>query len=238
MADEKLPGDLNQYAFESAAFEVRYPSAFLHWDRAGTLWEAARRLWPSLVVVSAEPSKTVFRIQGRNQLTAGVETAVLAQYWPDAKLDSFRGIAKQFLLLVTEKLEINTYNRIGFRTIFFHEMKDRETASRAFFRSKLMTVPASQFGTKGQPLMPEYAVRWEGDTLGTTVRIKVEGRELEFEPAPQFKDLPPIKKSTVGVAIDLDYYSVLPVPRGKVDADEWISTGFRVMKRDIQPYLE
>lgn len=235
----KAPSDLDEFGFERVSFEIRFPAAFLHWDRAGAIWNAVARLWPELEIVTGEPGRTSFTVRKKVELTVTLENATVIEHWPQRDLGEFKEMAKEFTKVLIEQLELTTIKRVGLRQFFLSPYPSREEATQAFLATKLIRYPPdAQFGTKGVPLMPEYAVRWEGETLGATVRAKVESRRMEFEPSPKFPKLKPILEETAGIALDLDYFTVAEVSVGKLDVAEWIQVGAHVMRRDIKSYLQ
>ncbi len=100
---EKRPVlNLETFKFERAIFEVRYPAALLLWDRSGQLWTDAVEKWPGLMHVSAQPDKTVFKLEPYLEMTTEIGAARFIQHWPKLPLEEFAESSKSFFDLVTE----------------------------------------------------------------------------------------------------------------------------------------
>ena len=52
--------DISEFTLQKAILEVRYESAFLHFDRAGSIWHVASHEWPGLQINTVSPSTTSF----------------------------------------------------------------------------------------------------------------------------------------------------------------------------------
>jgi hypothetical protein len=235
----KSPHELDSYALEQVSFEIKFPAAYLHWDQAGRLWKDVSAIWPELELASAEPNKTSFTLNRSTEFWVSLQNAAVIQHHPERRdLAAFAQMCKQFLNVVVERLEIGSISRVGLRQQFFCEFETREVASEQFFPMKLIRIPeTAQFGTRGKPIMPEYGIRWEGEILGSTIRVRVDEQRLKFEPNPQFPSLEPIDLRKSGIALDLDYYSTVAFSIGKLDVEEWVRTGTHATRRDVKLYI-
>jgi hypothetical protein len=56
-----LKVDYSDFSLGHIVCEIRYPGAYLLFDRTGSIWHALKLRFPSLTVVMATPQQTSFR---------------------------------------------------------------------------------------------------------------------------------------------------------------------------------
>lgn len=233
------PLELSSFEFESIIFEARYSHAYLHWDRAGAIWTEANSKWPNLKMASVDPTKTAFTLPEGYLLTITLENMVCAAYHQDKDLDGYIDVLKDFVELTTRYLEISDFSRIGLRLTYFKEYPDQEAASKALLSTNLLRLPeGKQFGIDGNATHPEYAIRWESKNRGATVRIKAEGRKLDFEAPLNIKELKSVSILKNGLTVDVDYYTLATVSVGQFRAEDWVNNSQHLIKRGIGSFLE
>jgi len=232
------PLDLSDFQLEQAVFEARYALAYLHWDRAGAIWTEARTKWPGLQLSQAEPAGTQFTLENRYALSVSLDKATAVDHRPDRVLKSFVELLEDFVELITRRLEITDYSRIGLRLIFMKQYPDQEAASFALLSTNILRIPEGpRFGIDSPPILPEYAVRWEGKATGTTVRMKAEGRKYGFDPPLDWKEVSPVHKEEYYLKFDIDYYTVASVAVGQFSAKDWIDQALHFIRRDSKAFL-
>lgn len=230
--------ELSDFEFESIAFEVRYSSAYLHWDRAGAIWSEVASKLPGLTIVNAEPSKTVFTLHRRYLFTIELERVICIEYFPNKKLDEFISTLKEFIEITVRHLEVTDYSRIGIRLIYFKEYPDQEAASGALLSTGLIRIPdGKHFGIEGKATHPEYGMRWESKTKGATVRIKAEGRKLDFDAPLNIKELSPVHILKYGLTVDIDYFTSATIGTGQFRAEDWVNQSVHFVKLGIGSFL-
>lgn len=231
--------DLASFKLEHVTFEVRYPFALALWDKAGLLWQSIQEKWPDIVLVSAEPAKTTFRL-GKTVLMVEIKAARITSSDPDKKLDEFAKMSRDFLTAVTQHLKIPLLERIGLRVIYFKDFKDREATAAAFLALNLLRVPDSKkFEVSSTPVNPQYLLRWESEAKGVWLQLRADTRKVDFEPPAEMVNiLSPIHTEKNGVVFDCDYYTVASAEPGQVDAAEWIKHGLHVIHRDSSYIFE
>lgn len=233
--------DLSDFLFERIAFNADYQTAFLHWDRAGSIWSGVRRKWPDIKILDVNPSKTVCSLQGRFELAIQLERTIVVDYNPNYDMNHFTEIIDSFLGILVKMLEISDYTRLGLRLVYFMECQDIETASLKVLNTNLVNLPKPKsekiYGIGGKPLYPEYSVRWEGKSIAATVRLKAETRKIEFSPPLVIKDLSPISKEKYGITFDVDYFTLAPVSVAQFSPKEWVGQVSHFVRRDSTEFL-
>jgi hypothetical protein len=177
---------LQDFKVDRLAFEVRYDPAYLHWDRAGGIWTQALGRWPKLKNVKGEPGITTFILENRYTLSISIDRTTVVDSRPHRVPQDLVQIADPFLELVTKKLEINSYARVGVRPIYVKAYDKSSESAEAFFSMNVVRFPTGpHFGIDAEPHSGEYVVRWEGKSLGATLRVKSEQRKYELDPPPR-----------------------------------------------------
>lgn len=227
---------LDLFKLERAVLEVRYPGAYLHWDRAGALWTEMTRKWPDLTNVKGTPVQTVFARPGKHQLAVEMQQARIIEFLPHSSLKSFAESAAWFVDVVVRSLEIHTFTRVGLRQIFFLRSSGSEKAAETVLESGLLKIPDSGFLGMQQRrvLFPEYAVRCEGEATGARVSLKAIQRSFEREPEPMIGETEPWREEQFGVEYDVDYFTTKQADIEQMKLDEWIRGAVHVLRKDTE----
>ena len=230
--------NLSQFKLRRAVFEVRYPNAYQLWDRAGDLWREATRRWGGLDVLEAQPGSTVFRHDTkRTELSAQLKKTSIVRHYPD-NFDDFVEMATDFLNITKNTLEIYEYERVGLRLIYYNSFPDKAAASNAMIALDLMKIPSMpQFSIDGAAILPEYAVRFEDDKKGATVRIKAESEKQEFKPPLNMDELKPVEVEKTGVTFDVDYFTTVTISVAQFRAKDWIEGAHHVIRRGSKSFF-
>ena len=230
--------NLSQFKLRRAVLEVRYPNAYLLWDRAGDLWSEATRRWGSLDVQEAQPGRTVFRYDAkRTEFSALLSKTSIISHYPD-KFDDFVEMATIFLDITTNILEIYELERIGLRLRYYNSFPDKAAASSAVIALDLLKIPGMpQFNIDGVVVTPEYAVRFEDGKKGVTVRIGAESEKQEFKPPLNMDGLKPEEVEISGVTYDVDYFTIATTSTGQFRAKDWIEGAHHVIRRDSKSFF-
>ena len=231
-----LPRELSDFRLMTLSFECRYPSAYLLWDRAGTVWSELIGLKPDLRLIKAEPGETVFRLDEHLEFCVQLGSFHLTAHNPSS-VEEFARVADEFSSLVLRALGIGTLTRIGFRQIFVREFPELDGASAAMLALDLVRLPASPcFGIGAPPSNPRYAIRLEEESKGCTIQVYVHSRD--FEPQLPFgwegAEIQKVQRPTLSV--DFDYYA-LSATVHQMRPEEWILQAAHVIRRDAGQIL-
>ncbi|MCI0491280.1 MAG: hypothetical protein L0229_32215 [Blastocatellia bacterium] len=233
--------DISQLALDVCTFEVRYPTAYLLWDKHGAIWTEASKKWPDLQAQDAQPQASVFKLD-KFQLSVQLDRAFVASSRPQSSLEDSKDIMAKFIEIVTQELKIASYNRVALRTVYFKEFARYEDAMNALMSTGMIRIPGERFFgiEKGKPLQAHYVLTWEGEATAATVRIQVLGRKLNVNIPPQLAHIEQLKsldKETPRFVFDVDYYTKKPVAIGQLSSSEWISQTLHLINRDSKLFL-
>lgn len=231
--------DISDFHLEKAIFEYRYSPSYLLWDRAGSIWSEALTRWPQLKLVRGEPTITSFTLENTYELSVTIDKSSVIAHHPKPDLSDFIQKAVHFLTLTVKHLDILEYTRIGFRLLYFRSYPTEQAASNAFLECKTLVLPEGpHFGlVDGGFSLPEYAVRWEGKAAAVTIRLRTEGRKLDFDPPMGVRELKAVHDEKFGIVFDVDHYTKGTVLSGQFRASEWIGNALHVTRRDSKNFL-
>lgn len=219
-----------------AAFEVRFDEALFLWDRAGQVWDQTLKAIGGLKRQHAEPNKVVFASLAPPsvELTAELGRLGVIEHNPDSKLEFLSETASKFTDIVTDRLDILQYRRVGLRLMFEKQFETPEAAAEAFFSSSIVTaIYEPLFGISGPIIQPEYAFRREDGKNGFSVRFKSETQNFEFAPTMDWADFAKaISETRHRLTLDIDCYIQAPVSVEKMRFLDWIPSTFHIIKRD------
>lgn len=225
---------LEDFALESAAFEVRYENALMLWDRAGTTWTEVEQALPGLKLIGAEPAKTAFQLDRRFQMTVALEMANVIAVKPSKQdlEEQLPKIADEVIDSMVRNLRIRAFTRVGFRLTFHREYKSQALATTAVLGVGLLNVPSDETGIKAAALIrPRATFRWDNESEGCMVQVYAEKRKVEVQPAFGVPDYEPYVKETEIAVVDLDGYVTGIIPAHALKPSEWISQTSRRLRR-------
>lgn len=230
--------DLSQFTLRQAVFEIRYKEAYLLWDRAGQLWEAANNKWPNLKWVDIKPAKQLFKLNDTYELNVELSKAHLSDTKPSSSLKNFIEHSESFLNLATQTLNISEFTRLGFRLIYIRDYPDKISAANSMLDTKMIKTPEGKhFNISGKVLLPMYSLRWESETKGVRVTLQVQDKKIEFEAPIGLKEVPSINLEKYELIYDIDYYTLAPIVKGQLKIKEWLSEAYQLIKRDSKVFM-
>jgi hypothetical protein len=89
-----LPINLDQFTPWTATFEVRYDTAFLFWDRSGSVWADVKKQYPEAAVDQANPNQVRVAVDDRTQAVVGVDRTFFTVSKPKNDLRELRSLAE------------------------------------------------------------------------------------------------------------------------------------------------
>jgi transposase len=104
--------NLDMFRLHSAAFEARYDSAFLHWDRAGSIWDRMLLSFPDLRNVQAQPGITAFRLGSAYELVIELDKATVKAHKPTGPLNGLCELADALLKAACAELRLSEFSRV------------------------------------------------------------------------------------------------------------------------------
>lgn len=230
--------DISYFDLHSVNFEIRYDRAFLLWDRAGTIWQNIGNAYPNLKPREVTPAKVTATIEQRFQLTIEIDKFIANVFLPPNNIEDYTKICDHVMSMLTEVLHLKLFTRIGLRVIYRRNFESREEASAALISTKIMKVPeGTHFGIEGQPMLPRYYMRWEGDKRGVQVNFQAQERKILVEPVIGEPTVEGIEKQLYELVYDIDYFTIGTVEVGQFRASDWITNTMRIIRRDSKVLL-
>ena len=230
--------DLIDFELEQSIFEYRYSPSYLHWDKAGALWNDAQIKWPKLKVKRGEPNVTSFVLDNAYEFAVTPEKASVVCFFPKSDLADFIEKVDYSLKATTKQLEITQYTRVGLRLLYVKTYPNLESVSAAFLERKFLNLPdGPHFGFEGSFSLPEFAVRWEGSSAGVTIRVRTEGRKIDFDPPIGMRELKSFHDEKFVLVYDFDYYTKGILTVGQFRTQDWISKVLHLARRDTRKFI-
>jgi hypothetical protein len=183
--------------------------------------------------------KQSFRLASVYDLAVELKKAQVSSFKPDPSLEEVRAFLASYFGLLVKFLDLSVLDRVGFRLRFYLELDKAEAAAAVMQTERLRLPDGAHFSIEGGTVtLPEFALRWEGKSLGAMVRVKAEDRKYDFEPHPTLKRVEPVHFKTSGILVDIDYYTVGIVTSSQLRVEEWIKQAHHVIRRDIGSFLK
>lgn len=224
---------LSDFQIDRQIFEARFPLNYLFWDRAGKLWTALARSFPEMKFVLADPNHTQFEA-GNFYLAA--ESGTLRFISKDGvPFDQFEKGAVNFYRIAIDVLEVELFDRLGFRTIWIKSFPSMPKTTEAFSEFGLLSVPdGNAFGIKEAPNQLETRLTWEGDKVGAIIGLRTEKRRVEPQIPWEIRSrLKADSSEQCVLVLDVDYFTTTSLQRDQVDVKEWINSSRRVVQKAL-----
>ena len=229
--------DISNFVSDTVVYEIRYENGYLIWDRAGRLWTELRAKYPEMVLSDAGPLLQTFTWKRIHTLSVGLDKASVSTSRPGPVMKEFTELAESLHEVIVKNLQIELLTRIGLRHIYGYACESLEQANQHLLSTGLVAPPKPpNFGVEANPRL-EAVFRWEGDSLGATVRMRAEHRTAEVEIPATFESpkIPKIEKHLL--IFDVDYYTKKVVNVGQLRASEWINNALHIIRKDSSKFL-
>jgi hypothetical protein len=224
---------IDEFEVDRQVFEARFPLSFLLWDRSGEMWSLISRDFEDLKMVNASPINIQFESE-RFYLVAEPNLLRITSK-DNTAYEEFEKKAQAFFRLIVKFLEIQTFTRLGLRTIWTKRFPAMIDARSALAGLKLVTAPdPKSLGFKDDLPGVDLKFTWDDAHHGVTLGIRSERRKAEpqipWEVRTQIEFKAPEKYFLV---VDADYYTVPQLRAGQVEVQEWLSSSHRVIKKAL-----
>jgi hypothetical protein len=231
-----VPINLDQFTLWTATFEIRYDSAFLFWDRAGSVWAAVKNKYPEAAVDQANPNQARVIVDDKTQAVVGVDKTFFTVSKPKNDLRELQSLAEVIFPMVLERMEITSLTRVGLRVIYGKQFNSREEATTFLGQQVPLPKMTGKFlNVDGTVLEPEIYFLYEGDALAFSVRAKAQGTKLNITVPFEYQDLLKETKAERSTAtLDIDYFAHATTPVTSFDAAALIESWLHLIRRDIQ----
>jgi hypothetical protein len=201
--------NLDQFTPWTATFEVRYDTAFLFWDRSGSIWAEVKKLYPQVTVQQASPNQVQVNVDDRTSAAASVDRAYFTVANPKNDLSELQSFSKVLFPPLLRYLDLSSLSRVGLRVIYGKHFDGRKEA--ADFVSTHIPIPklkGKHLNVDGIVFDPEMYFQYEGDVLGFSIRIKSQQTKINFMVPVEFQGaLKENKAERSFVTLDVDYYA-------------------------------
>lgn len=234
-----MPLTFAEFSPVSLVFEIRYPEAYLLWDRAGETAQELRESHEITRFISAEPAKIAFVVEGTKEVTWALTAMSVADHQPkSATYEDFFQLCKDCYEIAVRNFSVTELKRVGFRSTFSKRFDNKEAAVAALLDANLIYIPeGKKFNVNATSRNPEYAVRCEDEKFGYLLRLLVQEIKYEFEPPPQWRGKFVESTNEQRLTLDIDYYSRATIPVGSLSVSEWLSQVSHSIRRDSDLYL-
>ena len=231
--------NISEFTLQRAILEVRYEHAYLHWERAGSIWHTASKEWRGLEMRSVEPNATVFTWKNMYEFGVSIERATARALYPGSSLkDEGYRVFDRFIELVSSTLEISDFSRIGFRAIFQKPCESENDAAEQLLSLGLLKPPKGKhFGVSGDYTNLSFDVRCEGEELGSRVRISTLKEEIDFDPPLGIDELKPLHTTRNKIVYDVDYFTTAFTSVGQFKPLTWLPPVMQFIRRDAKDFL-
>jgi len=217
--------------------ELRYPNAYLIFDKTGQILNDLKETLTNISVSNAGPQQTAFASdEGSFHLEIGAARFTSGR--PGRNAENFTKHCKAYFDALIERLEIEVFTRIGLRYILRKEFKTEGEAKLALAAMMLLNLkPTKRFNNSDSPV--EMLFRWEDSQFGVFVRLKAESADVKLVVPPELKDeIPDLDKKRFVLTLDIDYYTVARVEREQWNIQEWLPQKVRTIRKEVDGILQ
>lgn len=225
--------DYSDFSLGNIICEVRYPGAYLIFDRSGSIWHSLKRRFPSLSLVVGTPMQTSFRADSY-VFNIESEAARISCNSPGVvDIEEFQRNCSFFFPLVAGILEIPTLTRTGLRQFLVKKFATKEEG-QVFLRRFAVArgyIPKWLEGAS----TTEVLYHWQSESSVAMLRMAMQPGATSIAGVNLLAD---DNKNECAVFLDLDYYIMGGINLDQWDASEWILQTRHAAKKDVNHFLE
>jgi hypothetical protein len=231
-----LPLTISDFTLRQATCELKYPDAFLVFDRTGIIYHHLTKRFKNVKNVSASPFQTHMTAEEGTIAVEG-QALRLTDNEADSKLERFAANFKVLFDSAVENLELSVFTRVGLRLIFVKKYDNADQPKAEINALQLLKIGSDKrFGIG--PEITELHFRWENKELGASVRLRAESGSVDAKLPPELGLAEKaIHKEFHHLIIDVDYYTVALVEREQWDPITWITQSARIVRKEIDRIL-
>lgn len=227
--------NLDELKLISATLEVRYAPQFAVWDRSGAIWTEVSQSYPSIRHKQAEPNSVTVELEDKLSALISIDRAHVTSQLPGAGLPKLKEATDAIITAFVKYVPVQFYTRIGMRLIYQKVFRGREEAADYVLSVVDVESPSRKImNIAGRRLDPIYAMKWEGDALGVSIKLSASQSRLDAEFPVEFaSSASPVEATLNQALLDIDYYSHAQLSVDQLVPSELIENWLRVIKRDI-----
>ena len=217
--------EFKQLLLERVVFEVRYVKGYMYLDNSGKILNSILDKYPTFEDVSPDPL-------GGTRLTMNVPDYIALRFTHDRSiveisypndLKLYGELTNEIINLISKQLEISTFTRIGNRFFYVLPIKAIEEANEIFKAAVLFTIPEEKVSIFGKTFKePEVKFVTVDEDIGYIVRLSTTSRVFKEPPKPLKIDSS--KLITMGILVDIDYFTLKPVDLSMLNCDDLIKS--------------
>lgn len=231
--------DLSLFNIEQLIMQMNYPHSFFLWDNSGKIWEKIKSKFPNLKIKQPpEPNNTTFSVDRHNSFSVSIDKFNIVSLYPDSNFDDFIQKCVFFYKVCLEELSLNVIERLALRVIYSKEFSSLDDINKSFNDLALINFPQKKlFNIAGKFNYSDLRFKWEGETLGCSIRLRNEKRNLDFDP-PLGWEITDVKKEKYLFTYDVDYYTIGNVKVSQIDIPTWLTQANRQIKIESETFFK
>ncbi len=227
---------ISDFKPRQAICELRFPDAFLIFDKTGEIYHQLATKYTNLHNDNATPAQTQMSAD-EGTVSVELQALRLVDNHPDPKLEKFAANFKVLFDIASAKLDLKLFTRIGLRHILVKAYDTLAEAEAALNSLRLLRIgEEKRFGIG--PNFMELLTRWEDKQLGAIYRMKAQSGSVSAQFPPEM-GMPEesVTKEFNHLIIDVDYYTVGLVERDQWDPVTWITQSARIVLKEAEGIL-
>jgi hypothetical protein len=230
-----MPIEISQFKLQKLVLEIRYDQAFLLWDRAGSIGAGLRSRFPAIKAKIIQPNQQQFSIDKNLDGGVGLDRAFLQSTFPPHDLEQLKAASELYFSMVLDALKISNLSRIGVLSVYEKRFESRQLAADFILTCQpQLRREGKFFNVEGAKLLdPELFLRWEGDSMGCSVKLYSIEQRIDVEVPDELDDIKPIKASRNLALLEIDYYAHASTSVSKFNSSAIMENWVRVVRRDI-----
>jgi hypothetical protein len=231
--------DISDFKLQRLVVEIRYEPAFLLWDKAGSIGVELRNRFPATKVRIVQPNQQQFSLDKKFAAGVQFDRTFLQGVYPAHNLEDIRTTSEAFFPIVIGALKISDLSRIGLLGVYEKRFESRELASEFVLKCQPSLRRGGKFfNVDGAKILdPEFFLRWEGDTMGCSIKLHSLEQRIEVEVPAELDDIQPIDTKRNVALLEIDYYAHSSTPISKFNAPAIIENWVRIIRRDLGGFV-
>lgn len=235
----------NDLKLEQIVFEAQFPFAWLYSDYAGSLWKEIEDKLPKkrFLINSFDHTGGVCTYGDKFEIAIANERLFVAGFYPETSLNDYLEVFRTIFEIVTDKLQIEIFNRIGVRLNFVKKFDSMEKANESISTIPHLNIPTKIYSDlEKEKIAPSFTIRVEDEMKGRLYMIRSAMRTFSLE-LPMYYVAEKNQPINQGfhesiVSFDVDNYTRIPVSVGQISPNDWVTQIYKSVKKDSLKFFE
>ncbi|MBU1863723.1 MAG: hypothetical protein KKH94_08690 [Candidatus Omnitrophica bacterium] len=226
---------------EKIVLELRYKLGYAYLDKCGAILNELITRFPQLMIEGVNPQASALRAKGSGLTIDFNSDRILIVEDFIKKRNEFIDIASSAVNIISERIQVQSFTRVGNRFFFVHPYKTLKEANEQLKTWGFLHFDEKKYSKFGQTLQFKKAgfhLYLEDDNVGRSIRIQPLERTVDYELPPFIPSGKKVVPPPIILNFDIDIYTKKVVERGVLNTSDFLKSNYKMLRDNLIPFME